>query len=350
MEQTPRKLISVITPCYNEEDNVLDCGRAVREVFDRHLPAYDYEHIFCDNASTDRTVPLLKQLAAEDRRVRLIVNARNFGPLRSVFNALLASSGDAVVVLLAADLQDPPELIVEFVRQWEQGHEIVYGVRASREENVVMRLIRKCYYRLVRSLAHIQVPANVGSFQLIDRVVVNALRQFDDYYPYIPGMIASCGFRSVGVPYVWKARRKGVAKNRLWHLTDEALNSLISFTRIPMRLCMFIGIVIAALSLLRAGYTVVMTLITDGVLTQPGIPTLLVAVFFFAGVQLFTLGVLGEYISAIHLQVRKRPLVVERERVNFETAPDHKCVPTVSRFQPEKPEFESPAPVTTGAT
>jgi glycosyltransferase involved in cell wall biosynthesis len=312
-----KKLISVVTPVYNEEENVRDCCAAVRQVF-AQLPAYDYEHIFCDNASTDGTVRLLKEIAADDRQVRIILNARNFGPFCSTFNGLLATRGDAVVVMLAADLQDPPEVILDFVRHWESGHEVVYGVRANREEGLLMRAVRKLYYRLVSQFAGIHIPLDVGEFQLIDRVVVNTLRKCDDYYPYIRGMIASCGFRAIGVPYTWRSRKRGFSKNRLYHLTDQALNGLISFTNVPMRLCLFLGFFLSLLSLTVALVTFVANLLYYRQFAPAGIPTLIVAIFFFSGVQLFFFGVLGEYISAIHFQVRKRPLVVERERINFD--------------------------------
>ncbi len=317
MTASPRKLISIVTPVWNEELNVLDCYEAVRQLFETRLAGYDYEHIFCDNASTDRTVEILRELAARDRRVRVILNARNFGPARSVFNGLLATRGDAVVPLLAADQQDPPEVIVEFVRHWEAGHEVVFGIRANREEGWLMRSTRRAYYRLVMRFADIHIPPDVGEFQLIDRVVVDALRRCDDYYPYLRGLIASCGFRATGVAYTWKARRKGLSKNRLYHLVDQGLNGLISFTNIPLRLCLLFGLILAAASLLFAIVVFVVNLIYFRRLSPPGIPTLIVAIFFFSGVQLFFFGVLGEYISAIHAQVRKRPLVVERERINF---------------------------------
>jgi polyisoprenyl-phosphate glycosyltransferase len=315
-----RKLISVVTPCYNEQDNVTACYEAVRAVFARDLPGYDLEHIFCDNASTDNTVEVLRGLAARDPRVRVIVNARNFGPFRSTFNGLLSTRGDAVVVLLAADLQDPPELIPEFVRRWEEGHEVVYGVRQTREEGRLMRGVRRLYYWTVSKFADIRIPQNVGEFQLVDRVIVDTLRNCEDHYPYIRGMIANCGFRTTGVPYVWKARKRGFSKNRLYHLIDQGLNGLVSFTNVPLRLGMLAGFAISGLSILYSLVMLVLHLVCWGGLAPPGIPTLIVALFFFSGVQLLFFGILGEYISAIHFQVRKRPLVIERERINFEPA------------------------------
>lgn len=312
-----RKLISIVTPCYNEEANVKECHETVREVFAAQLPEYDYEHIFCDNASTDRTLEELRKIAVDDPKVRVIANSRNFGPFNSMFNGLMATSGDAAIPLVPADLQDPPELIPEFVRSWEAGYEIVYGVRENREESRALHAIRRLYYRWVNRLANVQIPLNVGEFTLIDKKVVSALREYDDYYPYLRGMIANCGFRSTSVPYTWRARKRGISKANAYALVDQGLNGLISFTNIPMRLCMLVGVSISLLSIAYALFSLFYGLIWYRQVSMPGIPTLIVSVFFFSGVQLFTLGLLGEYICAIHFQVRKRPLVVERERVNF---------------------------------
>jgi glycosyltransferase involved in cell wall biosynthesis len=311
------KRISVITPVWNEQESVEECADAIRRLFQTELSGYDHEHIFCDNASTDDTVAVLRKLAKADPHVRAILNSRNFGPSRSTFNGMLAASGDAVVCLFPVDLQDPPELIVQFVRKWEQGCQVVYGIRKRREESFTMASVRRLYYRAVTRFADIHIPPNVGDFQLIDRTVLEALRQCDDYYPYIRGMIASCGFKSAGIEYNWKAREHGLSKNRLYHLIDQALNGLISFTNVPLRLCMFFGFFVAMCSILYAVAAFVINLVFYRQLAAPGIATLIVALFFFSGVQLFFLGVLGEYIGAIHSQVRKRPLVIERERINF---------------------------------
>jgi glycosyltransferase involved in cell wall biosynthesis len=227
-----------------------------------------------------------------------------------------------VVVLLAADLQDPPDIIPEFVRHWESGYEIVYGVRKVREEGLLLRSVRKVYYRTVSKFSQINIPIDVGEFQLVDRAVVEALRQFDDYYPYIRGMIASCGFKAIGVEYTWKSRKKGFSKNRLFHLIDQGLNGLISFTKVPMRLCLSVGFILSGLSILYGLFMLAIHLLCSGLTAPPGMPTLIVAVFLFSGVQLFFFGILGEYITAIHSQVRHRPLVVERGRLNFDVPAD----------------------------
>jgi len=322
------KLVSILTPCFNESTNVRDCASAVRRLFETVLREYEYEHIFCDNASTDDTVEILRQIAHDDPHVKVIVNARNFGPFRSAFNGLLSARGEAVVVFLAADLQDPPELIPEFVRRWEAGHEIVYGVRKRREENRVLALVRKFYYRLVNQFSYTSIPPDVGEFQLIDRVVVEALARFDDYYPYIRGMIASCGFRAVGIDYTWVARKRGISKNRWYHLVDQALNGIISFSNVPMRISLAVGFVLSVVSMAYACVQLLINLVYFRQLTAPGIPTLIVGIFFFSGVQLLFLGIVGEYVMAIHSQVRRRPLVIERERINFQ--------PTSEEQQPSR--------------
>jgi polyisoprenyl-phosphate glycosyltransferase len=309
-------LISVVTPCYNEEENLEDCRKALRETFQQFLPDCRLEHIFCDNASTDGSEAVLRRMAEADSGVKVVFNARNYGPFRSTFNGLRHATGDAVVVLFAADLQDPPEVIAQFVREWRAGHEVVQGIRAQREESFVMRAVRGAYYRLVSRLSGIDIPIDVAEFQLIDRKVLVALLAHEDHYPYIRGMIANCGFRTKGIPYVWRARRKGLSKNRLYHLIDQGLNGVISFTNVPMRLAMFGGLMIAMASFVYAVFTVIIHLAIHGELASPGIPTLIVALFFFSGVQLMFLGLIGEYVTSIHSQVRKRPLVVERETLN----------------------------------
>jgi glycosyltransferase involved in cell wall biosynthesis len=316
---SPRRLISVVTPCFNEELTVIDCHEAVKRIFAEQLPQYDYEHIFCDNASTDRTAELLRELAASDPSVKVILNSRNFGPANSLFNGILSASGDAVLTMLPADLQDPPELLPTFVKHWEEGYEVVYGIRQTREESRLKAGIRRVYYRLVKRFANVSIPPDVGEFQLVDKCVIQALRQFDDYYPYIRGMIASCGFRSIGVPFTWKARKRGFSKATSYLMIDQGLNGLISFSKVPMRLCLLGGFLLAGLSMFFALFAFIANVVCYQELAPPGIPTLIVGLFFLSGLQFFFLGMLGEYVLAIHFQVRKRPLVIERCRLNFGT-------------------------------
>ena len=313
------KTISIISPCFNEADNVRACRDAVKALFAEGGPLANYacEHIFADNASSDGTVEILREMAAEDPAMKVILNARNYGPFRSNFNALRAATGDAVLVFLPVDLQDPPEMIAEFVKLWESGVEVVAGARANREESLLLRACRGAFYRIVRSLSDIDIPIDVGEFQLIDRKVWQAVVQHDDHYPYIRGIIASVGFRRVIVPYTWAARKQGLSKNNLPRLIDQALNGIFSFTSVPMRICSFVGMAMAAFCFLYAAVAVGMWAFTP-TLAPRGTTTMIVALFFLSGLQLSFIGILGEYVTSIHAQVRKRPLVVERERINMD--------------------------------
>jgi glycosyltransferase involved in cell wall biosynthesis len=331
---TQMKTISIITPCYNEQLNVRDCYEAVRRLFAGELVDYRREHIFCDNASTDETLSILKEIAAADPSVKIIVNARNFGPLKNTYNGVMASSGDAVLLFLPADLQDPPELIPQFVKLWEAGSEIVFGIRAEREEGWLMRSIRNAYYRVLTRFSEIKVPPGVGDFQLVDRRVVEAMREVQDGYPFMRMMTFECGGRAVGVPYTWRARKKGHSKNRTGALIDQALNGLVSFTTAPLRLGLFIGFVISFLSILYAIVNLIVGLVLYQRLTEPGIMTLIVAMFFFSGVQLFFIGLVGEYVLAIYGQVREKPVVFERERINFSSPSPREKQPSSERLPP----------------
>lgn len=311
------KTISVVTPCYNEELNVQDCYEVVRQVFRDHLPSYQREHIFCDNASTDSTVEILRRIAAEDSDVKVIINARNFGPLKNTFNGAMTASGDAVLLFLPADLQDPPELLPDFIKLWEEGYEIVYGIRAVREESWLMRKTRGFYYRMLTRFAEVSVPPGVGDFQLVDKRVLHAMRQVRDSYPFMRMMTFECGGKAVGVPYTWRARAKGLSKNRLTALFDQGLNGLVSFTTAPLRLGLFAGFILSLLSLGYAFFNLILGFALRGNIAEPGIMTIIVALFFFGGVQLFFMGMIGEYILAIYGQVREKPAVFERERINF---------------------------------
>ena len=312
-----RNTISIVTPCYNEEASVRECYESVKRVMDVELPGYDREHIFCDNASTDGTVEILREIAAEDKSVKVIVNARNFGILRNNYNGVLAATGDAVILFMPVDLQDPPELIPTFVKHWEAGSEIVYGIRAKREEVFWLRSARKLYYQMLSRLSYVEYPPNVGDYQLVDRKVLEAMKRIEDAQPFMRMMPFEVGFRSVGVPYTWRARKHGVSRNRFLHMIDQGINGLISFSNAPVRIALWTGMLISLLSFLYALVVFLITLL-GFVKAGAGIPTVILAVFFFGGIQLLFLGVIGEYVLAIFNQVRHRPIVFERERINFD--------------------------------
>jgi glycosyltransferase involved in cell wall biosynthesis len=286
-----RLTISIVSPCYNEEDNVRNCYEVVRALFEQHLSAYEREHIFTDNASTDSTVGVLREIASQDPAVKVIVNSRNFGLFRSTFNALRYATGDATLVMLPVDLQDPPELLPEFVRLWKEGHEVVAGVRTGRRESIFMRGARRTFYRIVNRLSGFEIPEDVG-----------------------------CGFRRTLVPYEWKRRRRGSSKIGMLELVDQALNGIFSFTNAPMRACTFLGVALAALCFLYAVITLVVYLVTPNVAPR-GTISLVVGLFFLVGIQLIFIGLLGEYVTAIHAQVRRGPTVIERERINLPESP-----------------------------
>lgn len=309
------KLISIVTPCYNEEENVEECYRQVKEVF-ASLGAYRYEHIFIDNASTDRTVEILRRLAAEDKNVKVIVNSRNFGHIRSPYYGMLQAQGDAIIPFVA-DLQEPPALIAEFLKLWEAGHKIVMGVKTRSRESAIMFAIRRSYYHLVKRLSEIELTNNFYGFGLYDRQVMDVLRKMDDPYPYFRGLIADIGFSPIKIEYTQPRRERGITKNNFYILYDMAMLGITSHSKVPLRLATFSGFCVAAVSLLVAViYAVYKLLFWNDF--KVGIAPLVIGIFFLGAVQLFFTGILGEYIGAIHTQVLKRPLVIERERINFD--------------------------------
>ena len=310
-----KKKISIVTPCYNEEENIRDLYERVKKVMSS-LEEYSYEHIFIDNASTDRTVDLLRQIAGQDRNVKVIVNARNFGHIRSPYYALLQAQGDAVISIVA-DLQDPPEMIREFIGKWEAGYKIVVGVKGKSEESPLFFAVRKFYYNVIGRLSEINLIKNFTGFGLYDRKVIEILRQIDDPYPYFRGLICDIGFERAEIPYVQPVRRRGFTKNNFYTLYDIAILGITNHSKVPLRLATMAGFALAFLSLLVAlGYFIYKLIFWNSFTV--GIAPLVIGLFFFGSVQLFFIGIIGEYIGSIHTQVLKRPLVVEKERINFD--------------------------------
>jgi len=307
-------LISIVTPCYNEEENVEEVYRQVKAVF-ASLPEYDYEHIFIDNASRDRTAEILKRLASHDSNVKVIINSRNFGHIRSPYHALLQSRGEAAI-LLVADLQDPPELIRPFLDKWQKGYKVVLGVKSKSRETPAMFLIRKFYYEFISRLSEIELTKNNTGFGLYDHHVVGILRNIDDPYPYFRGLISDIGFESAKVEYTQPARTRGITKNNFYTLYDMAMLGITNHSKVPLRLSAMLGFLLSGISLLAAlGYLVAKLLFWNSF--SLGLAPVVIGLFFFSSVQLFFIGIIGEYIGSIHTQVLKRPLVIEKERINF---------------------------------
>jgi glycosyltransferase involved in cell wall biosynthesis len=309
------RLISVVTGCYNEEANVEELHRRIDAVF-KELPDYTYELIFADNASSDNTVGVLRGLCAKDKRVKVIVNARNFGHIRSGYHAALQAQGDAVVAM-ASDLQDPPELIREFVTKWEQGYKAVMAVKSKSEESPIVLAIRKVYYRLLRRLSDVELVENATGFGLYDKQIFDILRKLDDPYPYFRGQIAEIGLEVAKVEFTQPRRKRGITKNNFYTLFDMALLGMTSHSKVPLRLATMLGFASAALSLLVALFYLIYKLIFWNSF-ELGLAPLVVGIFFFSSVQLFFLGLVGEYVGSIHTYVRHMPLVVEKERINFD--------------------------------
>ena len=309
------KTISVITACFNEVDNVEELYRRVRDAIAK-VGRYRYEHIFIDNASTDGTVAVLKRIAAEDPNVRIIVNARNVGHIRSPMHAFRQAGGDCVISLVA-DLQDPPEMIGDMIREWENGYSMVLGIKRTSEENPLMFWVRKRYYRLVNQLSSIETFENFTGFGLYDRRVVDLVKAMDDPYPYFRGMIAEIGMPHKKLPYDQPVRKHGITKNNFYSLYDLGMLGIINHSKVPLRLATFAGFVGAALSFLTGlGYFIYKLLYWNRF--SVGMAPLVIGIFLLGSVQLVFMGILGEYVGAIHTQVQKRPLVVEKERINFD--------------------------------
>ena len=318
MSTPRRKLISVVTPCYNEAGNVEELHRRIAAQF-AQLPDYDFEHIYIDNASTDDTVSVIRRVASTNSQVRAIVNTRNFGIIRSSNYALLQARGDAIINM-ASDMQEPPELIVDFVRQWEAGFKVVVGVKPQSKETPAMFVLRRLYYATIGRIADIELIPHYTGFGLYDREVIDLVRQIDDPYPYFRGLIADLGFAHAEVPYVQPLRVRGVTKNNFYSLYDMAMLGITGHSKVPIRLATMSGFALSAVSLMVAvGYFIYKILFWDSL--SIGMAPILIGFFFFASVQLFFIGILGEYIANIHTQVQRRPLVVERERINFSPPP-----------------------------
>ena len=311
---TNKKLISIVTPCYNEEDNIQAIYLQIKNVFDE-LKIYNYEHIFIDNHSNDKTVELLKEIAAKDKTVKIILNARNFGHIRSPYHALLQSSGDAAI-LIVSDLQDPPEMIKDFLARWEEGFKIVIGIKNQSEESALMFRVRQIYYFIINKLSETKLIKNYTGFGLYDKMVIDILRKIDDPYPYFRGLICDIGFDIACIPYVQPARKRGITKNNFYTLYDIAILGITNHSKIPLRLATMLGFLMSFLSFLVAIVYFVYKIIYWNNFSV-GLAPLVIGLFFFSSIQLFFIGIIGEYIGSIHTQVLKRPLVIEKERINF---------------------------------
>jgi glycosyltransferase involved in cell wall biosynthesis len=308
--------ISVISGCYNEEENVAELFARIVRVFEKQLPDYEFDVILIDNASEDRTVEVLREIAQRDKRLKVIVNNRNFGHIRSAAHAFTQSTADAVIAM-ASDLEDPPELIPEFVGRWEKGFKIVLAQKTAVEEGFLFSLVRKLYYRLINRLSEAPLVKDATGFGLYDRRVIDDVRRVNDPYPYLRGLVCDLGYPLTTVPFKKPTRKRGFTKNNFYTLYDMAILGITNHSKVPLRLATFSGFVLGTISFLIAfAYLVYKLLFWQSF--RLGTAPVVVGMFFLGGVLLFFIGILGEYIGAIQTQVLRRPLVTERERINFD--------------------------------
>lgn len=309
------KTISIVVPCYNEEENVEALSDAIRGMFRQDLPDYGYEIIFIDNDSADNTRGIIRRLCEKDRGIKGIFNAKNFGQFNSPYYAMLQSTGDCTV-LMAADFQDPVEMIPQYVKEWESGFKIVIGVKKSSKENPLMYWLRGCYYKIIKKLSDVEQIEQFTGFGLYDAKFIEVLRQLDDPTPFLRGIVAELGFRRKEIPYEQPLRRAGTTSNNFYKLYDAAMLSITSYTKVGLRLATIFGSICSAISIAVAFVYLVMKLMYWDRFPA-GMAPLLIGVCFLGSVQIFFIGLVGEYILSMNSRIMKRPLVIEEERINF---------------------------------
>lgn len=310
-----RPLLSIVTPCFNEEDNVNELYTQIKAAI-TNLTKYQFELIFIDNHSVDGTVAKLKKLAANDPMVKIIVNTRNFGHIRSPYYGILQSSGEATIYL-ASDLQDPPELIPEFIRYWEEGYKLVMAIKPVSKGVAWVHALRKAYYRFLDGISDISLLSDATGFGLYDRKVLDHLRQIGDPYPYLRGLICELGYEIKTIPFAQPRRLRGISKNNLYTLYDIAMLGIVSHSKVPIRLAAFTGFALGTISMIVAIVFLVLKLLFWESFPL-GIAPVVIGLFFLFGIQLMFIGILGEYIGSIHTYIQCRPMVVEKERINFD--------------------------------
>lgn len=309
------KKVSIVIACYNEEGNIKLLIEKIQEIFSNELKAYDYEIVCMDNDSTDATRSIIRTICKSNSKVKAIFNAQNFGSIRSSAHGLLQAAGDCVVKM-CADFQDPPELLIDFVREWENGYKMVLAIKKASDENKIMYAIRKTYYKLINKITDINHIDNFVGYGLYDRDFIEILRELNDPMPYIRGIVAELGYKYKAVYYNQPKRKSGKSKFNFYRLYDYAMLGITSYSKVPLRLATFLGIIIALISFLIGIFYLVFKLIYWNNFAV-GMAPVTIGVFFLGAIQLLFIGILGEYILAINTRVLKRPLVIEEERINF---------------------------------
>ena len=312
------KKISVMIPCYNETENVIPISEAVVDILEKQLSEYDYELVFIDNASTDGTRDKLRMICANNKKIKAIFNVTNFGQFNSPFHGMCECTGDCVITM-CCDFQDPVEMIPIFVKKWEEGHRIVSGVKTSSKESPILYLLRTIYYKMIKNMSSVKMIEHFTGFGLYDKTFISLLRELDDPIPFIRGIVAEYGegFNMVQVEYEQPKRRAGKTHNNFYTLYDAAMLSITSYTKVSLRIATFIGLFSSFVSIIIALVYLVLKLV-DWYGFNAGSAPVVIGVFLLGGIQLFFIGLIGEYILNINTRVIHRPIVVEEERINFE--------------------------------
>lgn len=310
------KKISIMIPCFNEEENVREIGKAVIDILKSELSEYDYELLFIDNNSQDRTRTYLREMCTDNKKIKAIFNAKNFGQFNSPFHAMCQTTGDCTITM-CCDFQDPVEMIPKFVKAWEEGYKIVCAIKTTSKENRIMRLLRTCYYKTMVKISDVELIEHFTGFGLYDKSFIEILKGLDDPTPFIRGIVGELGYKRKDIPYEQAKRRAGKTHNNWYTLYDAAMLSVTSYTKVGLRIATIAGFIIAGLSFIAAIVYLILKL-CNWYAFSAGMAPILIAVLFFGAVQLFFIGLLGEYILSINKRVMKRPLVIEEERINFE--------------------------------
>lgn len=309
------KKISILIPCYNEVENVVPMSQAISSIMAKELPSYDYELVFIDNCSKDGTRDRLRDICRLNPKVKAILNTKNFGQFNSPFYGMCQTSGDCTISM-CADFQDPVEMIPQLVREWENGYRIVCGIKATSKENRLIRALRTYYYKMIKKFSDVEQIEHFTGFGLYDKSFINTLRDLDDPTPFLRGIVAELGPERKEIPYEQQKRRAGKTHNNFFTLYDAAMLSFTSYTKIGLRIALIGGFILAAISILAAIVYLILKLVLWSTFTAGSAPILL-AVLVLGSVQLFFIGLVGEYIMSINIRIMHRPLVVEEERINF---------------------------------
>lgn len=310
------KKISVMIPCYNEEENVKEICYAIKQIINSKLSTYDYEILFIDNDSQDRTRQYLRELCKEDNHVKAILNAKNFGQFNSPYYGLCQTTGDCTIAM-CCDFQDPVEMIPQFVHEWENGYKIICAIKTTSKENPIMRFLRTCYYKVIKKMSEIDQIEHFTGFGLYDKEFIQILKDLGDPTPFIRGIVAELGYKRKDIPYEQQKRRAGKTHNNWFTLYDAAMLSFTSYTKAGLRLATLLGFLTASLSVIIAVVYLILKLIYWEMFVA-GMAPILLAVLFLGSVQLFFIGFLGEYVLSINKRLMNRPLVIEEERINFD--------------------------------